>query len=48
MNRFLIALIATAAAVISVSELSVAFPELNEAPVLESIYEATNGHTTGF
>ena len=40
MNRFIIALIATAAAVISVSELSVVAPELNEAPVLETIYKA--------
>ena len=43
MNRFIIALIATAAAVISVSELSVVSPDLKDAPVLENIYNAAGG-----
>ena len=37
MNRFLVALIATTAAVISVSELSVAFPTLAQTVALEVV-----------
>ena len=43
MNRFLVALVATAALVISVSELSVVSPDLKDAPVLENIYKAAGG-----
>ncbi len=43
MNRFFVTLIATAALVVGVSELSVATPELNNAPVLETIYKAAGG-----
>ena len=43
MNRFLVALIATTALVISVSELSVVSPDLKDSPVLENIYNAAGG-----